>query len=133
MHPKIMLILTENWTIVDKQDLRTLVDWAVIAEEAGIYGLMLSDHITLGSSAGERGIDSGHPLLRIDSDHRLSVFAPSRRRDRLSGMRFWQGDMPRVPCSRHAISTSDSSVLNEAMIGLWPIARPFFTRSTWPS
>ncbi|MBV7333407.1 TIGR03619 family F420-dependent LLM class oxidoreductase [Chloroflexi bacterium TSY] len=57
MNPKIMLILTENWTIVDKQDLRTLVDWAVIAEEAGIYGLMLSDHITLGASAGERGIE----------------------------------------------------------------------------
>lgn len=57
MVPKIMLILTENWTIVDKQDLRTLVDWAVIAEESGIYGLMLSDHITLGASAGARGIE----------------------------------------------------------------------------
>lgn len=57
MNPKIMLILTENWTIVDRQDLRTLVDWAVVAEQTGIYGVMLSDHITLGASAGERGIE----------------------------------------------------------------------------
>ena len=29
--PKIMLILSENWTLVKGQELRTLVDWAVMA------------------------------------------------------------------------------------------------------
>jgi len=58
--PKIMLILTENWTIVDSKDLRKLVDWAVIAEEAGVDGVMLSEHITLGPSAGANGI-MGNP------------------------------------------------------------------------
>ncbi|MEM7539468.1 MAG: LLM class flavin-dependent oxidoreductase [Chloroflexota bacterium] len=57
MTPKIMLILSENWTIVHPQELKTLVEWAVIAESCGIDALMLSDHISLGPSAGERGIE----------------------------------------------------------------------------
>ena len=60
MIPKIMLILTENWTLIERKDLRTLVDWAVIAEAAGIDGVMLSEHITLGASAGENGV-MGNP------------------------------------------------------------------------
>ncbi len=53
--PKIMLILSENWTLVDGQDLGTLVDWAVIAEQAGIDGVMLSEHVSLGPGAGSLG------------------------------------------------------------------------------
>lgn len=54
-NPKIMLILTENHTIVDGQDLTTLIDLAVKAEELGVDGVMLSDHLTLGVSAGNQG------------------------------------------------------------------------------
>ena len=53
--PKIMLILSENWTLIQGQALRTLVDWAVMAEEAGIDGVMLSEHISLGPAAGAKG------------------------------------------------------------------------------
>lgn len=53
--PRIMLILTENETIVDRHDLATLVDWAETAEALGVDGVMLSDHLTLGSSAGALG------------------------------------------------------------------------------
>lgn len=56
--PRIMLILTENWTILNPRDLRKMVDWAVIAEQAGIDGVMLSEHITLGPSAGINGVMS---------------------------------------------------------------------------
>jgi probable F420-dependent oxidoreductase len=49
--PKVLLILTENWTLTSPRDLRALVDWAVIAEESGVNGVMLSEHIALGSSA----------------------------------------------------------------------------------
>ena len=53
--PRIMLILTENDTIVDRGDLRTLVDWAATAERLGVDGVMLSDHLTLGPSSGSAG------------------------------------------------------------------------------
>lgn len=53
--PKIMLILSENWTLTARQNLRSLVDWVVIAEECGIDGVMLSEHISLGPGAGARG------------------------------------------------------------------------------
>ncbi len=53
--PRILLILTENWTISSPRDLRALVDWAVIAEESGIDGVMISEHIALGPSADQFG------------------------------------------------------------------------------
>lgn len=53
--PQIMLILTENDTVVDRRDLTTLIDWAVRAEQLGVGGVMLSDHLTLGPSAGDQG------------------------------------------------------------------------------
>ncbi|GAB4456428.1 MAG: hypothetical protein Fur0044_50320 [Anaerolineae bacterium] len=53
--PKILLILSENWTLTSPRHLRALVEWAVIAEESGIDGVMLSEHIALGPSAGALG------------------------------------------------------------------------------
>lgn len=55
LKPKIMLILSENWTLVDGQDLTRLVDWAAAAEMAGIDGVMLSEHVSLGPAAGAKG------------------------------------------------------------------------------
>ncbi|MEM7031439.1 MAG: TIGR03619 family F420-dependent LLM class oxidoreductase [Chloroflexota bacterium] len=55
MIPKIMLILSENWTITSGQGLRSLVDWAVIAEACGIDAIMISEHISLGPAAGAKG------------------------------------------------------------------------------
>ena len=53
--PKILLIVSENWTLTRGQDLNTLVDWAVLAERAGVWGVMLSEHVCLGPSAGCKG------------------------------------------------------------------------------
>lgn len=55
MTPRIMLILSENWTLTVGHNLRDLVDWAVMAEAAGIDGVMVSEHISLGPAAGARG------------------------------------------------------------------------------
>ncbi|MEM1111693.1 MAG: TIGR03619 family F420-dependent LLM class oxidoreductase [Pseudomonadota bacterium] len=55
MKPKIMLLLSENWTLTGGQNLGALVDWAVMAEEAGIDAVMISEHISLGPSAGAKG------------------------------------------------------------------------------
>jgi alkanesulfonate monooxygenase SsuD/methylene tetrahydromethanopterin reductase-like flavin-dependent oxidoreductase (luciferase family) len=58
--PKIVCVLSENWTLVDARDLRALVRMAVEAEAAGVDAVMVSEHIVLGPSAGENGV-MGNP------------------------------------------------------------------------
>jgi probable F420-dependent oxidoreductase len=50
-----VLVLSENWTLVSPRDLPALVRIAQEAEAAGIDGVMLSEHIVLGPSAGAKG------------------------------------------------------------------------------
>ena len=54
-NPKLMLLMSENWTMTDPRDLRGLVDLAVVAEAAGIDGIMIGEHIAMGPSAGING------------------------------------------------------------------------------
>ncbi|HET8980318.1 MAG TPA: TIGR03619 family F420-dependent LLM class oxidoreductase [Solirubrobacteraceae bacterium] len=53
--PRLVLVLSENWTMTSPRDLRGLVRIAQEAEAAGIDGIMLSEHIVLGPSAGAGG------------------------------------------------------------------------------
>src|SRR5690348_6233055 len=53
--PRIVLVLSENWTLVSPRELRAIVRMAQEAEDAGIDGVMLSEHIVLGPSAGAHG------------------------------------------------------------------------------
>lgn len=53
--PRLVLLLSENWTMAHPRDLRGLVRMAQEAEAAGIDGVMLSEHIALGPSAGADG------------------------------------------------------------------------------
>jgi alkanesulfonate monooxygenase SsuD/methylene tetrahydromethanopterin reductase-like flavin-dependent oxidoreductase (luciferase family) len=53
--PRLVLVLSENWTMTSPRDLRALVRIAQEAEVAGIDGVMLSEHIVLGPSAGAGG------------------------------------------------------------------------------
>jgi probable F420-dependent oxidoreductase len=53
--PRFVLVLSENWTMTSPRDLRALVRIAVEAEDAGIDGVMLSEHIVLGPFAGALG------------------------------------------------------------------------------
>ena len=54
--PRLVLILSENWTIVRPTDLRALVDIAVEAEAAGFDGVMVSEHLALGPGADADGL-----------------------------------------------------------------------------
>lgn len=54
--PKLLLVLSENWTITSPRDLRSLVRIAAEAEQAGIDGVMMSEHVVLGPSAGADGV-----------------------------------------------------------------------------
>jgi probable F420-dependent oxidoreductase len=52
---RLVLILSENWTLVPPRDLPRLVEIAVEAEEAGFDGVMASEHIVLGNGADAAG------------------------------------------------------------------------------
>jgi len=54
--PRLVLVLSENHTLVDARDLRALVDMAVEAERAGFDGVMVSEHIVLGLGADANGV-----------------------------------------------------------------------------
>jgi len=56
VRPRLVLILTENWTLVTPRDLRALVRMAVEAEEAGFDAVMVSEHVALGPGADELGL-----------------------------------------------------------------------------
>lgn len=58
--PRMLLILSENWTLADGRDLPELVRWARIAEDTGFDSVMLSEHIVLGPDAGAGGV-MGNP------------------------------------------------------------------------
>src|SRR5437773_11591293 len=54
--PKLILILSENWTLVPPKDLRSLVRMGVDAEDAGFDAVMVSEHVVLGPSSGAAGL-----------------------------------------------------------------------------
>jgi probable F420-dependent oxidoreductase len=55
MKPKLVSVLTENWTMTDPRDIRGIVRMAQEAEDAGFDMIMISDHVLLGPSAGSEG------------------------------------------------------------------------------
>jgi probable F420-dependent oxidoreductase len=54
--PKLILVLSENWTLTSSRDLRSIVRFAVQAEDAGFDAVMVSEHVVLGPDAGDDGI-----------------------------------------------------------------------------
>jgi probable F420-dependent oxidoreductase len=54
--PRLVLILSENWTLVPARDLRALVRMAVEAEDAGFDAVMVSEHVVLGQGADAKGV-----------------------------------------------------------------------------
>jgi alkanesulfonate monooxygenase SsuD/methylene tetrahydromethanopterin reductase-like flavin-dependent oxidoreductase (luciferase family) len=58
--PRLLFILSENWTLVSGRDLPELVRWARIVEDAGVDGVMLSEHVVLGPDARVNGV-MGNP------------------------------------------------------------------------
>jgi probable F420-dependent oxidoreductase len=54
--PRLVLVLSENWTLTPPRDLRALVRMAVEAEEAGFDAVMVSEHVVLGRGADSEGL-----------------------------------------------------------------------------
>ena len=53
--PKLVLVLSENWTLTPPRGLPALVRMAVDAEAAGADAVMISEHVVLGASADADG------------------------------------------------------------------------------
>ena len=53
---RIVLILTENWTMRPAPDVANLVTFAIEAERAGLDAVMVSEHVVLGPSADAAGL-----------------------------------------------------------------------------
>jgi probable F420-dependent oxidoreductase len=53
---KLVLVLTENWTMLPGTDLQGLVRMAREAEDCGFDGVMLSEHVVLGPDANAAGL-----------------------------------------------------------------------------
>jgi probable F420-dependent oxidoreductase len=56
MTPRLVLILSENWSLVGPHELGALIDMAVEAEVAGFDGVMVSEHVVLGRGADANGV-----------------------------------------------------------------------------
>ena len=54
--PRLVLVLSENATLVPPRELGALVSMAVEAESAGFDGVMVSEHVVLGARADEGGV-----------------------------------------------------------------------------
>lgn len=54
--PRLVLILSENWTLWPPRDLGGLVGAAVEAERAGFDGVMVSEHVVLGEGSDSEGL-----------------------------------------------------------------------------
>ncbi len=55
MSVRLVVILSESWTMTPPHDLPALVRLAVDAEQAGADAVMVSEHVVLGASANEHG------------------------------------------------------------------------------
>lgn len=58
--PRLLMILSENWTLTSGRDLPELVRWARVAEDTGFDAVMLSEHVVLGPDASAGGV-MGNP------------------------------------------------------------------------
>ena len=58
--PRMLMILSENWTLASGRDLPELVRWAQVAEDTGFDSVMISEHVVLGPDASANGV-MGNP------------------------------------------------------------------------
>lgn len=49
--PKLIVLLSESWTMTDPRDLKKIVRYAREAEDAGIDGFMIGEHVVMGPNS----------------------------------------------------------------------------------
>lgn len=74
---KLILMLSENWTLLDPRNIKQQVDLAVQAEKAGFDGVLVSEHIVMGDGADMNGIASNPRQLAEPGNQHPSMPWPS--------------------------------------------------------
>ncbi|HLX51545.1 MAG TPA: hypothetical protein VKS82_24725 [Streptosporangiaceae bacterium] len=93
MSPKLLLVLTENWTLRPAPDMADLVSFAVAAERAGIDGVMVSEHVVLGRSANAGGLPANPREYALPGNQDPATAAAGRPRPARSPP-WWPGCCP---------------------------------------
>ena len=74
---RIVLILTENWTMRPAPDVADLVQFAVEAERAGLDAVMVSEHVVLGPSADAAGLPANPRDYALPGNQDPATWWPS--------------------------------------------------------
>lgn len=75
--PKLVLILSESWTLCEPRALRELVGLAAVAERAGVDGVMVGEHVVLGPGADAKGVPANPRDWLDEENHPLDYPHPS--------------------------------------------------------
>jgi len=75
--PRLILVLSENWTMVSPRDLPALVLMARHAEDAGFDGVMVSEHVVLGRDADVEGLPANPREYALPGNQDPSMAWPS--------------------------------------------------------
>ena len=73
--PKLLLNLSENWTLIDPRNVRGQVALAVEAERAGFDGIMFSEHVVMGNGADARGVPMNPREFAMPGNQGISIDA----------------------------------------------------------
>jgi len=76
--PRLLLNLSENWTLIDPRNVRGQVALAVEAERAGFDGVMFSEHVVMGNGADARGAPMNPRDLRCRATSTRRIPGPTR-------------------------------------------------------
>ena len=78
--PKLMMILTENHTMLDPRDVRGLVDLALVAEDTGFDAVMVSEQVILGPDSAINGLmENPRMYAAIGNQDPMTRSSPRRR------------------------------------------------------
>ncbi len=75
--PRLLLNLSENWTLIDPRNVRGQVALAVEAERAGFDGVMFSEHVVMGDGADANGVPMNPREFAMPGNQRPSYPWPN--------------------------------------------------------